>query len=68
MEIDKFQFISHLLFFGDLIGSFNDLGWKGRLFVFVFLYEGSLLTVFLLKKLLNSLGFNITCSAVFSSH
>ena len=68
MEVDEFQLLSHLLFFGNLVGSFYDLGRQGGLLVFVLLNQGFLLPVFLLEKLLDSLSFDIAGSTVLSSH
>lgn len=68
MEVDKLELIAHLLLLRDLVAGLDDLGRQGLLLAFVFLNEGFLLSVFLLKEFLDSLSFNIARPAILASH
>lgn len=68
MEIYEFKFVSHLFLFCYLICGFYNLGIQSILFAFVFFDQGFLLPVFFLKELLDSFGFDVACSTIFSSH
>lgn len=68
MEVNKFQLVAHFLFFTNLIIGFDDLSGQGLLFIFVFFNQSPFLSLFFQEKFLYSIGFDVTSSAIFSSH
>lgn len=68
MEVNELQLISHFLLFCNLGSSLDDLCRQSVLFSFVLINQGSFLPILLFKEFLYPFSFNISSSAVFTSH
>ena len=68
MEVNEFQLVPHLLLLHDLVGRLDNLPRKSSFLALIFLDQGPFLSVFLLEKLLNPFGLDVTCAAILPSH
>ena len=66
MEINEFQLVTHLLFLQYLVIGLDDLACQSILLVFVLLEQRPLLSLLLLKELLDSLGLYLSSSTILS--